>query len=92
VLKLKERTSNTINRGRQVLDCKNQDLIARILLGGRTGMQICENSGALYAKHHSRTVDLRSNGCECACAVDRAVHLAHGSTVDRVRGGMPQLI
>jgi hypothetical protein len=47
VLNLEKRTSNTINQGRQGLDCKNQDLIARILLGGRTGMQICENSGAL---------------------------------------------
>jgi hypothetical protein len=62
VLKLKERAPNTINQGRQGLDCKNQDLYARFLYSGWTGMRNQNYSGPLKRKRHSRTVDLRSNG------------------------------
>jgi hypothetical protein len=57
-----KRTFNTINQGRQGLDCKNQDLTVKILKGGRTGLLKFKNSGALEEKGRSRTVDLRSNG------------------------------
>jgi hypothetical protein len=58
MLKLKKRGPNTINQGRLGLGWKNQDLIARILLGGRTGMQNYENSRALKAKRLGRAMDL----------------------------------
>jgi hypothetical protein len=38
LLKQEKRSSVAITQGRQELDHKIQDLIARILLGGRTGM------------------------------------------------------
>jgi hypothetical protein len=57
-----KRTFNNIIRGRQGLDCKNQDLSVKILKGGRTGLLKFENSGALKKKGRGRTVDLRSNG------------------------------
>jgi hypothetical protein len=38
MLKHKERASGGIMQGRQGLDDKFQDLTARILIGGRTGM------------------------------------------------------
>jgi hypothetical protein len=47
VLKLKKRTSDTINQGRQGLDCKNQDLSAKLLKGGRTGMRKQDYPGTL---------------------------------------------
>jgi hypothetical protein len=63
VLKHKKRASGGIIQGRQGLVCKIQDLTARIFLGGRTGMQNCENSGALKGKRQSSIMDLGSNGC-----------------------------
>jgi hypothetical protein len=57
-----KRTFNTINQGRQGLDCKNQDLTVKILKGGRTGLLKSKSSGALKEKGRSRTVDLRSDG------------------------------
>jgi hypothetical protein len=38
MLKQKKRTSGAIIQGKQGLDHKTQDLIARILTGGRTDM------------------------------------------------------
>jgi hypothetical protein len=40
-------------------------------------------SEALKGKRQRSAVDLGSNGCQRACAVDRTVSSAHGSTVDR---------
>jgi hypothetical protein len=68
VLKLKKRTSGGIIQGRQGLICKIQDLTARILLGGRTGMLKQNYSEALKRKCQSSTVDLGSNGCRRARA------------------------
>jgi hypothetical protein len=61
VLKHKEKASSDINQGRQGLTCRNQDLIARFLYGGRTDMRKGNYSEALKRKRHSRAVDLRSN-------------------------------
>jgi hypothetical protein len=53
-----------------------------ILKGGRTGLLIFENSGALNQNRQLSTVDLRSNGRWRARTVDPAVGAVHGSTVD----------
>jgi hypothetical protein len=50
MLKSSEKASSAIIRRRQGLDYKIQDLIARVLIGGRTSMQIYENPGALKEK------------------------------------------
>jgi hypothetical protein len=84
VLIHKKRTSNTIIQGRQGLNCKNQDLSARILLGGRTGMLKQIYSGALLTRspnpHRGSWIQRLPAR---ACAVDRTVSSAHGSPVDR---------
>jgi ABC-type dipeptide/oligopeptide/nickel transport system permease subunit len=47
VPKHKKRASGGIIQGRQGPDHKNQDLFVRILIGGRTGLQIGKTAGAL---------------------------------------------